>query len=161
VRWSIAFLVLAACPAPTLEEHSPTQLGTTPEAVVPETPVAPPAPKCLASPRLIEVGDTISGLAVGDLSGDGAPDLVLLQDHARGKKYVTVLTVYLGDGAGGFRAAGSTDVGNLVIAAQLGDVDADGHLDVVLAQYREKKIAILRGDGRGGLTAGKSVSTGR
>lgn len=71
-------------------------------------------------------GATYSDLAAADFDGDGALDLALLSLEQGA-------AIYLGDGQGGFRArgrlAGAHGRGRLAV----GDIDADGRPDLVLA----------------------------
>jgi len=79
-------------------------------------------------------------LAVGDVNGDGAPDLV-----TAGRS-----TVCLNDGNGLFDSCTDllpSDSSHTGVA--LGDLDADGHLDVVIATNVEAPHFICLGDGDG------------
>ena len=78
------------------------------------------------------VPDLSRVIKVGDLDGDGDPDIVV------GGAYQSQTRLFIGDGAGGFeeRTADSlpsrlASVGDL----ELGDVDGDGDLDIVLADW--------------------------
>ena len=65
--------------------------------------------------------------AVGDVSGDGHPDVVM---YATGQPVST----WLGDGAGGFGEVVQTTLSQWVVGGvQLADLDADGRDDLVLA----------------------------
>jgi hypothetical protein len=81
--------------------------------------------------------------AIGDLNGDGKPDLVATHHD---QSYLTVL---LGDGGGNFReVAGSPfDMGHTVWPIELADVNRDRRLDVIAAAG--DSIRIMLGDGAG------------
>lgn len=76
--------------------------------------------------------DQVNSVVVGDVTRDGKPDVVAAHSDASfsaidGRRGVSILP---GDGAGGFGAA-SVTFGFPASLARLGDIDADGFLDVV------------------------------
>lgn len=89
-----------------------------------------------------------NGLAAGDFDEDGLVDLVV---SIPGFYDPGELKVYLGDGAGGFALDGTyllDNQGGVHIA--IGDLDDDGHLDVVSANNTNLgAIAVLLGAGDG------------
>jgi hypothetical protein len=126
-------------------------------------------------------------LAVGDMNGDGKPDLVV---GAEGKLYTNhgityqdaLIYVLTGKGNGTFNAASPLHVqgdppgqaiawttpGLSPVNLALGDVNGDGKLDVVAATFRNfatigntppgnRPIYLLPGDGRGGLSQGPMI----
>jgi hypothetical protein len=65
----------------------------------------------------------------------------------------TRLSVWAGDGSGGLVAAGDVDLPAESARLALGDVDADGALDVVVLHAASAAATILLGDGDGGWEA--------
>ena len=85
-----------------------------------------------------------NALAVGDFNRDGNLDLAV------GSSGSDDVTIFLGDGHGGLRQAGSYPAGPNPTAIAVGDFNRDGNLDLAVASHGVAKIAILLGDGRGG-----------
>ncbi len=86
-------------------------------------------------------------VAIGDVNGDGKPDLVATHHDQ------SALTVLLGDGAGGFREAGNSPfaMGHNVWQVGLADVNGDRKLDVLAASG--DSIRVVLGDGNGNFRA--------
>ena len=97
------------------------------------------------SPAVVPVGPRLTGVATGDLDGDGHADIaVAIVDDANGE--VGYLGVVLGDGQGGFEAAIETFLGRLPLTLALPDLDGDGILDAV-AILGSNAVGVCRGVG--------------
>ena len=95
-----------------------------------------------------------SGIAAGDVNGDGIPDLVVCN---AGSNNISVL---LGTGVGTFLPAQvfSTGAGPRSIA--LADFNHDGHLDVVTANFGDGTVSVLLGNGHGAFEPHQDISVG-
>ena len=93
-------------------------------------------------------GHSPNDICVGDFNGDGSLDLAIANHEA------TYLTVLLGDGLGRFSRAPRSPVTVLSRphphGVATGDFDGDGKLDIVTESWRENKVIVVFGDGRGG-----------
>lgn len=86
-------------------------------------------------------------LALGDVNGDGRPDVVVAHDDD------TRLTVLVGDGKGGFAPAPGprVELGARPFGVVVADVDKDGKPDVLAAAG--EAVRVLLGDGRGSFSS--------
>ncbi len=93
-------------------------------------------------------------IALGDLDGDGYLDVVVA-NHGADETNV----FYLNDGEGGFDEGSEifSDRNNAKGIA-LGDLDGDGDLDIVVANYRQTNKFYLN-NGMGGFDAGSDISS--
>jgi hypothetical protein len=91
------------------------------------------------------------GIAVGDLNGDGIPDLVVGNDS-------TGLNIFLGDGSGGFTAGTPLTGGTCPLEPVLADINQDGNLDIVVGNECGAGIEVYLGNGDGTFASATQVS---
>lgn len=106
-------------------------------------------------------------LVVADMNKDGQPDLLV---GGAGPENTTgnFISVFLGDGVGGFTLAQTLELGPGSLAGGLGvaDFDEDGKLDVAFpvdttpSPLPSTKLLIFFGDGDGTLTGGPTLQVG-
>ncbi len=108
--------------------------------------------------KLYKSGVTLeSSIAIADVNGDGNPDLLTVgepYDYAFGE-----IGVLLGTGKGKFGSFATYYTGGTYpTSIALGDVNGDGHVDVVVANY--ENIAVLFGNGNGTFQAAQNFGSG-
>ena len=113
----------------------------------------------LDTTQTLTVGQGPAAVAIGDVNGDGLPDIVVanngLASGPGGLGNGNTITVLLQNSAGtGFLPAQTYTVGNGPNAVAIGDLNGDGWPDVVVANQNDGTINVLYGDGQGGLGVG-------
>ncbi|MGI4875826.1 MAG: FG-GAP-like repeat-containing protein [Janthinobacterium lividum] len=103
----------------------------------------------------VSVGGFAFQVATGDVNGDGNIDFVTTNSNA------STVSVRLGNGAGGFTNAPTANptVGSEPYALALGDIDADGDLDLVVANGVSGTVSVLVNNGSGNFTLRPSNNT--
>ncbi len=117
----------------------------------------------LAPGSPIPIGPSAHKVAAGDLQNDGNVDVVV----ARHDSYA--VSVLVGDGHGGLDPASGSPVGTSkgtrphTHAVTVGDVNADGNLDILTTNASDNNISVLLGDGTGRFepAQGSPVAAGR
>lgn len=94
----------------------------------------------------VDAGEHPVGLAAGDLDEDGRVDLAVANHETR---YVTLLLGGPDGLSSGKRVRLPVDVSPHLHAVALGDVDEDGHLDLVVDDRDRERLRIYRGAGDG------------
>jgi hypothetical protein len=102
-----------------------------------------------ASGSPLPTGNRPQDVVVCDLDDDGHADILTANSESED------VSVWLGDGTGGFRPADSpplpTGIASHLIACA--DLTGDGHADVAVTSHHDRNVVILPGDGEGGLDA--------
>jgi large repetitive protein len=88
-------------------------------------------------------GANTERILAADLNGDGKLDLITVQDS-----FTNTFTVFLGNGDGTFQAQAPYPVGHILSGGALGDLNAEGKLDLVLSDVNTQTL-ILTGNGNG------------
>jgi hypothetical protein len=97
----------------------------------------------------IKVGSSVRKVALGDVNRDGRLDAVAAEHDTYS------VTVLLGDRGGGFRAAPGSPFKTgdgprpHTHDLALGDVDGDGHPDILTTNVNDNNVSVLLGDGNG------------
>ena len=99
-------------------------------------------------------GGSPASVAVGDVNGDGKPDLVVAIQASGG------VSVLLGNGAGGFGARTDFVGGANPQSVAIGDVSGDGKPDLAMANVSSNTVAVKLGDGTGGFGGSTHFATG-
>lgn len=127
----VAFLLLAGCQG--------LQRGPAPKAMA-------YAPNFNQTVFLEDVAETTANASIGDLDGDGDPDIVL----AKGRHWPLHDLILLNDGHGRFDDRHLLDgPADRSYTAALADLDGDGDLDLVVGNDRPDPKRIYFNDGRG------------
>jgi hypothetical protein len=112
---------------------------------------APVAPVLRSFDRVLLLepkGETSAGVSVGDVNGDGLPDIVL----GKGRHWPLFNRVLLNDGEGGFIATNLGAAPDRTYSAALADVNGDGYLDIVVSNDAPDRKLIYLNNGKGQFT---------
>jgi cysteine-rich repeat protein len=106
-----------------------------------------------------DAGEQPWDVAVADLNGDGVFDIVTSNTHTDD------VSVLLGQGGGSFGAPLTYETrsgysGENPRALALGDLNGDGHVDVLTANEDSSNVTVVAGLGDGTLAPAQTVSTG-
>ncbi len=100
-----------------------------------------------ARTELPSIGSATTSQTVGDVNGDGKPDIIATTS------YYNNVSVFLNDGAGNFPTRTDYTTGQSPWAVAIGDVNNDGKTDIVTANqegdFAGGSISVLLGNGDG------------
>ena len=107
------------------------------------------APFAFETPVALGAGVGYLDVVLVDVSGDGALDVVATPAESPGG-----LSLFLGDGTGGFVVGTSTPLDGLGVAIAHADLDGNGFQDLAVAQAGPDAVSVLYGVGGGVFVAG-------
>jgi len=110
-------------------------------------PGAPSRTRALEAARSAEYFGNDFWLALGDVSGDGKPDLLLVT--GQGGQFVSTVGVLLGRGDGTFQPRADYRIQDYPSYVAMGDLNADSRPDIVTANDFSATISVLLGNGDG------------
>lgn len=113
----------------------------------------------LGPPAEFPAGSFPTFVAVGDVDGDGRPDVVVADQGDPSLGFADAgVSVLLGDGTGSFGPARTFSTGTYSSAVAIADLNADGRQDLAVANYGGPSVSVLLGKGDG--TFGAAVDHG-
>jgi PKD domain-containing protein/VCBS repeat protein/flagellar hook capping protein FlgD/Big-like domain-containing protein len=107
-------------------------------------------------PLYLPGADSPAAGAIGDFNGDDIPDLAVANFGYTSNN----ISIFLGDGSGGFGQRRDIACGGRVRSVVTGDLNRDGKLDLVATRFELGNLAVLRGVGNGTFLSPTSVSAG-
>jgi hypothetical protein len=106
-----------------------------------------------AAPRSYATGGDPVSVAIGDLNGDGKPDLATAND-------ANTVSVLLNSGDGSFQAKLDYATGDTPNSVAIGDLNGDGRPDLATANSEASTVSVLLNSGDGSFQAKLDYETG-
>ena len=110
-----------------------------------------------------DTDSTPFGLAIGDLTGNGIPDVLTINSTSDGKN--STVSILMGNGDGTFKPARTIpgyEVGTYPLSTiALADLTNNGKLDLIIGGNNDYNLRILFGNGDGTFQPAQTYSAGR
>ena len=101
----------------------------------------------LQTQRRFDTDNNPSSIAIADLDADGRLDIATCNSGDDPDFDSNTITVLLGNGDGTYRARSDLNVGENPSSLAIGDLDGNGWLDMVTADFHSVSVVLGRGDG--------------
>ena len=101
-----------------------------------------------------DTGDRPYSVAIGDLNGDGDPDLAVAN------RWNNNVSVLLGNGDGSFQSALNYGAGSEPFTVAIGDLNGDGDPDLAVANVVSNNVSVLLGNGDGSFQSAVNYGAG-
>lgn len=108
----------------------------------------------------VATGDQPRSTSIADLNGDGVPDLVSSYRSNDINNPGTTISLILGNGDGTFQPQTLIDSGDGPNSTAIGHLNADGALDIVIANRFPDTVSVLLGNGDGTFQPRTTFATG-
>ncbi len=102
----------------------------------------------------VGAGSQVFSVAVSDFNGDGKQDLAVANGNPG------IVSIFIGDGTGGFAPPVNYAVGPVPMYVVTGDFNGDSKQDVATANSNATSVSILLGNGVGGFSNAVNFDTG-
>jgi hypothetical protein len=109
-----------------------------------------------ATAQYLLIGGSPVQLAAGDLNGDGLPDLVSCNSSLSDNS----VTVLINSPTGNFFRHARIPVDSGPVSITCGDLNMDGNLDIVTANYDGNTLTVLTNDGHANFTISQTLPAG-
>ena len=116
--------------------------------------VALNGPASFANQVTFATGSGPRSMVLGDVNGDGIPDIVVVNSKANS------VSVMLGNGNGTFQSQSTFATGLDPIPLALADLNGDGKPDIVITNEASSIVSVLLGNGNGTFQAPSAFATG-
>jgi hypothetical protein len=109
---------------------------------------------------LVGVGIHPVSVCAADVNGDGNVDLICANYGGFSDDFNSTLTILTNDGTGNFRLSSSPVVGIYPDSVCAADVNGDGKVDLICANYGDNTLTVLTNDGMGGFMFASATAVG-